>query len=540
MALGTESTEVPNTMLEKQLPEDISTVSITTPTSRVEEEVRNVRQQRLELQQKLFEKKQKRKRQEPLMIQTNLDSKPKPRRSRKTEEQAPPAQCSIFTGISADALALSEDTPATPCLSNIVCLDSFSRKVKADSVLEKKETELQEVEISDEDLEETILEDIRPLSSKKVQIPASLKQETKNGAAQDLLQEMNSGKMSAFENSSEEENSVSVGDLVVPPAPVKKRNKKKTQKLDNSRKNTFYEAGDADGVEDNDFEDILSRVAYTRPMSAGNKEEDSQITAPMEIDDLKDFALCPAPHGMTLKCRITRDKRGIEKGIYPTYYLHLERDDGKRLFLMAGRKRKKSKASNYLISVDPTDLSRGGESYIGKIRSNLLGTRFTVFDNGVNPESKPFVQEREPIRQELASVSYQDNVFGLRGPRKMNVIIPGMNQDSERLCIQPLDERDTLLSRYQNGNMEDIINLQNKAPSWSEETQSHVLNFHGRVTQASVKNFQIINADDSENILMQFGRVADDVFTMDFNYPLCPMQAFGICLSSFDSKLVCE
>lgn len=39
-----------------------------------------------------------------------------------------------------------------------------------------------------------------------------------------------------------------------------------------------------------------------------------------------------------------------------------------QVFLLAGRKRKKSKTSNYLISVDPTDLSRGGDSYIGKLR----------------------------------------------------------------------------------------------------------------------------------------------------------------------------
>ena len=37
-------------------------------------------------------------------------------------------------------------------------------------------------------------------------------------------------------------------------------------------------------------------------------------------------------------------------------------------FLLAGRKRKKSATSNYLISTDPTDLSRGGESYVGKLR----------------------------------------------------------------------------------------------------------------------------------------------------------------------------
>lgn len=39
---------------------------------------------------------------------------------------------------------------------------------------------------------------------------------------------------------------------------------------------------------------------------------------------------------------------------------------------------------------------------------------------------------------------------------------------------------------------------------------------------------------------MQFGRVAEDVFTLDYNYPLCALQAFAIGLSSFDSKLVCE
>jgi hypothetical protein len=39
-----------------------------------------------------------------------------------------------------------------------------------------------------------------------------------------------------------------------------------------------------------------------------------------------------------------------------------------QIFLLAGRKRKKSKTSNYLISTDPTDLSREGDSYIGKLR----------------------------------------------------------------------------------------------------------------------------------------------------------------------------
>lgn len=44
----------------------------------------------------------------------------------------------------------------------------------------------------------------------------------------------------------------------------------------------------------------------------------------------------------------------------------------------------------------------------------------------------------------------------------------------------------------------------------------------------------------ADYIVMQFGRVAEDVFTLDYNYPLCALQAFAIGLSSFDSKLACE
>lgn len=39
---------------------------------------------------------------------------------------------------------------------------------------------------------------------------------------------------------------------------------------------------------------------------------------------------------------------------------------------------------------------------------------------------------------------------------------------------------------------------------------------------------------------MQFGRVAEDVFSMDYSFPMCALQAFAITLSSFDGKLACE
>ncbi|XP_007662717.2 tubby-related protein 3 isoform X2 [Ornithorhynchus anatinus] len=209
-------------------------------------------------------------------------------------------------------------------------------------------------------------------------------------------------------------------------------------------------------------------------------------------------------------------------------------------FLLAGRKRKKSKTSNYLISIDPTDLSREGGSYVGKLRSNLMGTRFTVYDHGVSPAKAQGLVEKAHIRQELAAICYETNVLGFKGPRKMAVIAPGMNLSHERIPFRPRHEHESLLSKWQTRNVENLIELHNKAPVWNDDTQSYVLNFHGRVTQASVKNFQIVHENDPDYIVMQFGRVAKDVFTLDYNYPMCALQAFAIGLSSFDSKLALE
>ncbi|ELV09172.1 Tubby-related protein 3 [Tupaia chinensis] len=249
-----------------------------------------------------------------------------------------------------------------------------------------------------------------------------------------------------------------------------------------------------------------SQKAATDTGAAGPTAQQAD-SALGELGSLEDFAYSPAPRGVTVKCRITRDKKGMDRGLFPTYYMHLEKDENRKVFLLAGRKRKKSKTSNYLISTDPTDLSREGESYVGKVRSNLMGTKFTVYDHGVSPVKAQGLVEKAHTRRELAAVCY---------------------------------DHESLLAKWQNKSMDNLIELHNKAPVWNDDTQSYVLNFHGRVTQASVKNFQIVHENDPDYIVMQFGRVADDVFTLDYNYPLCALQAFAIGLSSFDSKLACE
>ena len=81
---------------------------------------------------------------------------------------------------------------------------------------------------------------------------------------------------------------------------------------------------------------------------------------------------------------------------------------------------------------------------------------------------------------------------------------------------------------------------QNKSPTWNDQLGAFCLNFHGRVTEASVKNFQLVTSDDSDDVICQFGKVSDSTFSMDYKWPMSCLQAFAICLSSFDGKLACE
>ena len=46
----------------------------------------------------------------------------------------------------------------------------------------------------------------------------------------------------------------------------------------------------------------------------------------MEVGEPREFVLQPAPQGRTVRCRLTRDKKGMDRGLYPSYFLHLDTD----------------------------------------------------------------------------------------------------------------------------------------------------------------------------------------------------------------------
>lgn len=224
------------------------------------------------------------------------------------------------------------------------------------------------------------------------------------------------------------------------------------------------------------------------------------------------------------------------------------------------------------------------------IRSNFFGSKFYIHDcqpplnsaiqsHGCsrNRISTNKVSPRLPIcNYRVASIGYELNVLRTRGPRRMQCTMhtvpasaiqeggtaptpPTFNYGLETLSplINPgaTQKESTFSSLLQTkskeptGSTTEPLMLKNKTPRWHEQLQCWCLNFRGRVTVASVKNFQLVAAvDPSQNVpaseqdkvILQFGKIGKDMFTMDYRYPLSAFQAFAICLSSFDTKPACE
>ncbi|XP_037422245.1 tubby-like F-box protein 9 [Triticum dicoccoides] len=258
----------------------------------------------------------------------------------------------------------------------------------------------------------------------------------------------------------------------------------------------------------------------------------------------------PGPRDAPMHCFIRRNKSTS------TFYLYLSltqalTDKGK--FLLAARRFRHGAHTEYIISYDSDDLYPGSNSGVGKLRSDFLGTKFVMYDNQKPYDGAKSLKSRSSRRfaskqisphvsgdnLEVGQVSYRFNFLKSRGPRRMHCSI--QCPVGQGTASDPSKEKPPSTSSS--------LSLKNKAPRWHDHLQCWCLNFHGRVTVASVKNFQLValagtsdpwGVGDEETVILQFGKIEDDAFTMDFRHPLSAYQAFAICLTSFGTKLACE
>lgn len=267
--------------------------------------------------------------------------------------------------------------------------------------------------------------------------------------------------------------------------------------------------------------------------------------ATVATHDMRSFLHNPFPkNGGMLQCRIVRDRSGITNKLQPKYYI--ESDAG--VFLMAAQKQSHNKTPNYAISMARGSIQKGTDAFLGKLRSDVCGLQWLAYGPGLNPTKADTKQKSadapaiQLVRDELVAVQYSASFWGTKpkGPRKMTMTIPRVQPNGERLVCRTLTpQTDGLLALA--GNQSQLVeSYSNKSPKWNDTIGAYVLNFNKRVTEASVKNFQLVSSSDPDTVYLQFGKVGKDAFNVDFRHPLSAFQAFSICLTSFEYKLGCE
>jgi len=68
--------------------------------------------------------------------------------------------------------------------------------------------------------------------------------------------------------------------------------------------------------------------------------------------------------------------------------------------------------------------------------------------------------------------------------------------------------------------------LRNKAPAFDDKLKVYILDFKGKVKEASVKNF-ILHDDYTKKDCLLFGKYAEERYLMELTYPLSPVQALS-------------
>lgn len=243
----------------------------------------------------------------------------------------------------------------------------------------------------------------------------------------------------------------------------------------------------------------------------------------------------PAPSTGLVQCQVKVVKGMMGK----VTSVHMMLDAG-YVHLLSARKRKKSKAANYVISLEMTDLAKDSANCTAKFRANFVGTEYTL-------ASRSVINRAEYDREEL-SVAFKQSVLGATsGPRVMMVAAPlpeltwipaeKDGSDGVAYCLEKARMRELGPATERK-----LAFMSNRPPEWDERIKAHTLDFHGRVKASSVKNFQLVAWDHNSDargseLLLQFGKIDETTYALDFGYPLTAKRAFAIALASLDTKL---
>ncbi|KAE8690492.1 Tubby-like F-box protein 11 [Hibiscus syriacus] len=279
----------------------------------------------------------------------------------------------------------------------------------------------------------------------------------------------------------------------------------------------------------------------------------------------------PGPKDILLQCFIKRNRSE------QTYYLYLGLTNAITDDFPSCRSEVEASDMHGLYHLTAAGGYFKGERYLWTKFSVMDGQSLHVVSKMTKSRSSRLanskqVSARVPFRNyPTVHISYELNMLGSRGPRRMQCIMDTIPATSiKQGGVAPIPTEFSLgdvhifpsipIFRSKSASMENFpskpfsgqkdggaLALRNKSPRWHEQLQCWCLKFYGRVTDTSVKNFQLVASPENgptgpehEKIILQFGKVGKDLFTMDYRYPISAFQAFSVGLSSFDTKIACK
>ena len=181
------------------------------------------------------------------------------------------------------------------------------------------------------------------------------------------------------------------------------------------------------------------------------------------------------------------------------------------------------------------DYDRNSKNILGKLRANFVGTEFQLYDAGRSPKEfiDPFMTDMDKskeMRSELGVILYARNVLGSKGPRKMQICLNKVNEEDDSASVwQPSHKDEDMLTVFKHRRqpaVKKLFMLQNKKPMWNDSVGAFVLNFNGRVTMASVKNFQLTEEGYDDSIILQVCAFMSNI------YKTCNLSKINVSASA--------
>jgi len=252
--------------------------------------------------------------------------------------------------------------------------------------------------------------------------------------------------------------------------------------------------------------------------------------------DLRAMLLEPATTDTPVQCYVLRHKSRIG-GTRFDFFMSLS--STKDMYCFTGKKTSSSRSSSYTIALDQDEGKKTkSDSSIGKVRADRKAMEYTLFDNGAAPGEKADKSSKEPkdVRRELMHVHFINSLRN-RNPGAMHVGVPTVDKEGTAALFRPSTDKDGLEERLKADKLSDMEVFKNREPKWNHESQMYQLDFRGRATHASCKNIQLTKKDGDQNdAQLLMGKVDDNKFNVDFQYPFSALQAFAFALVVFDNS----